>query len=382
MPDLESGLERLRSHMEAATAAVQLELHGLRATLFTTEPRAREALFTVFGRQAHVKDAGEPDAAAWRVGCLRSDELYDAWSRRFDSAVSAGCPVAEVRRWDGDSTALRADLADHVAVVRHATPFTGITVFAQPVRLSAYVMPAAERPSIHHVEHLVKYPLRVGCWTGGGVEAHSATCLYRGRGIVMMGFRHSGKTTLAMHLLSRGGGLLGSDLGLLRGAPGGLAAAAIPSVCRIAAETIEDNAFLRASILSSPHSQDHLRGRVYFDGKHELYPPALDDLFGRSVSVAACAADLIVFPRFSRERGGQRLCWLPVDEARALVRERLVTDKPLPDWLPFEEVRARAEIEARWLDGLVARLPPVARLEFGREATLDWREIDEAVDGA
>ena len=382
MPDLDGGLERLRSHMEAATAAVQVELHGQRATLLTTEPRARETLFSVFGRQARVTDAGRPDAAGWRVGCLRSDELYHAWSRRFESAVSAGCPVTEVRRWDGDPAALRADLADHVAVVRHTTPFTGITVFAQPMRLSAYLLPAAEQPSVHHVEHLVKYPLRVGCWTAGGVEAHSATCRYRDRGVVMMGFRHSGKTTLAMHLLSRGGGLLGSDLVLLRAGPGGLAAAAIPAVCRIAAETIEDNAYLRASVPSSPHGPDHLRGRVFFDGKHELYPPALDDLFGRPVAVATCAADLIVFPGFSRDRAGQRLRWLPAHEAQVLVRERLVTDKPLPDWLPFAEVHARAGIEARSLDGLVERLPPVAQLEFGREDTLDWGEIDEAVDGA
>src|SRR5262245_49590217 len=103
--------------MEAATTTVHIDLHGQRAALSTTEPRARETLFYVFGRQAQVMDAGRPDPAGWRVGCLRSDELYRDWSRRFESAVSAGCPVAEVRRWDGDPASLRADLADHVAVV-------------------------------------------------------------------------------------------------------------------------------------------------------------------------------------------------------------------------------------------------------------------------
>jgi len=359
-----------------------VELHGVRSGLLTADPSAREAMSYVFGSQAEVLPGARPETGDWRVACIRSDDLHGLWSRHWEAAAGSGSPLVEVRRWDGDPTALRADWPDRTSVVRHRDPFVGLTVFAEPLELAAYVLPEDEPLNIHHLEHLLKYTLRVRCWRAGGVEVHAATCVYRNRGIVMMGSRRSGKTTLALHLVSRGGRLLGSDLALLWDANGdGVAIRAVPAVCRIASETIEDNAYLREAMARFPHGDDYLKGPVFFDQKYELYPPALDSVFGHPVNASGARADLIVLPRFSVERERQRITWLAPEAARPLVRERLLEDKPLPDWLPFGEVLRRRELEARWIDGLIESLPPVVQIEFGREGSLDWRELDELVEG-
>jgi hypothetical protein len=381
LPDVRRELRRLLSVIETLPSAGVVELHGVRSTLFTADPRATRALPYVFGRQAQIQNGAGPRAEGWRVGCIRSDELVRAWSEHWERAAASGPEPVEIRRWDGDPVALRADWPEQIAVVRHRSPFTGLTVFARPLELAAYVLPEAEPLSIHHLEHLLKYTLRVRCWRAGGVEVHAATGVYRDRGIVMMGSRRSGKTTLAMHLLSRGGSLLGSDLALLwDGTGGGPAIRAIPAVCRIASETIADNRYLRAAMARVPPGDDYLEGPVFFDEKYELYPPALDSVFGHPVNASDARADLIVLPRFSVERARQRITPVPPEPARALVRDRLVNDKPLPDWLPFDEVLRRTEIEAGWIDAIVARLPPVVELEFGREDSLDWDELDELVE--
>ena len=378
MPDLGRDLRPLESVVDSLPSAGVVDLHGVRSALLSADPTARRALAYVFGNQAQVLAEEPPAPDEWRVACIRSDDLYDVWSRAWESPEP---PPVEITRWDGDSVALRADWPGGVSVVRHSQPFVGLTVFAEPLRLAAYVLPEDERLSIHHLEHLLKYTLRVRCWGAGGVEVHAATCVYRDRGLLLMGTRRSGKTTLAMHVVSRGGFLLGSDLALLRDGNGdGLGLRAIPAVCRIAPEAVADNTRLREGMAHVSAGDDYLNGPVFFDEKYELYPPALDAVFGHPVSRAAASADLVVFPRFSVERTRQRVAWLEPETASELIRGRLVADKPLPDWLPFREVLARSEIEAEWIDRLVTGLPPVAEIEFGREETLDWEQIDELVE--
>jgi hypothetical protein len=378
LPDLGRDLRPLESVVDSLPSAGVVDLHGARSALLTADPTARRALFYVFGNQTQVVADAPPQGDDWRVACIRSDDLHDVWSRAWERAEP---PLVEITRWDGDPVALRGDWPDGVSIVRHREPFVGLTVFAEPLRLAAYVLPEDERLSIHHLEHLLKYTLRVRCWGAGGVEVHAATCVYRDRGLLLMGTRKSGKTTLAMHVVSRGGYLLGSDLALLcDGSGDGLALRAIPAVCRIAPETVADNTRLREGMAHVSAGDDYLNGPVFFDEKYELYPPALDAVFGQPVSRAAAGADLVVFPRFSVDRTRQRVAWLELETARELIRERLVADKPLPDWLPFRQVLERSEIEAEWIDRLVAGLPPVAELEFGREETLDWDEIDELVE--
>jgi hypothetical protein len=381
LPDIQVDLERLRTSIEECRGAVHVDLHGARSRLSTSDPRARRAVHYVFGRQADVEDVAVSDGEAWRVGCIRSDALCREWSKRCEAATVSGVEPIEVRRWDGDPVALRTDWPGHVAVIRHRTPFNGVTVFAEPLRTAAYILPEGEPLSIHHLEHLCKYTLRVQLWRAGGVEAHAATTVYRDRGIVMMGVRRSGKTTLQMHLLSHGGYMMGCDLTQLWPVGEEVEIRAIPAITRISAETIEDNAFLRESMTRARTGDDYLEGPVFFDEKYELYAPTLDSVFGRPVNVGRHRADLIVLPRFSTDQTRQRVTWLPTEAASGLVRDRLVNDKPLPDWLPFSEVPHRSVIEAGPIDGLMARLPPVAQLEFGREDTLDWSEIDRMVDG-
>jgi hypothetical protein len=378
LPDLGRDLRPLESVVDSLPSAGVVDLHGVRSALLTADPTARRALHYVFGNQAEVLADAAPARDDWRVACIRSDDLHDVWSREWERAAG---PRVEITRWDGDFTALRADWPDGVSVVRHTEPFVGLTIFAEPIRLAVYLLPEDERLSIHHLEHLLKYTLRVRCWRAGGVEVHAATCVYRDRGLLLMGERKSGKTTLAMHVVSRGGYLLGSDLALLCDGNGdGLALRAIPAVCRIAPETVADNTRLREGMAHVSTGDDYLNGPVFFDEKYELYPPALDAVFGHPVSRAAASADLVVLPRFGVDHTRQKVAWLEPDAARELIRERLVGDKPLPDWLPFREVLERTEIEAASIDRFVASLPPVAELEFGREDTLDWDEIDELVE--
>ena len=202
---------------------------------------------------------------------------------------------------------------------------------------------------------------------------------YRNRGLAIIGPKGAGKTTLAMHLLARGGMLLGSDMGSLRAGRGRLQAFAVPHMCRITPATARDNLQLNR-LLHERLATDHLDGPVFFGGKIELYAPGVNAVFERPLHVTALAVDALLFPNFSAGCDRLDLKQIPWNAAWPLLLDRLTNDPPLAEWLPFEEVRNR---DALWrgalLDWNSLNLSAV-EIEFGDRDTLDWQAIDRLVD--
>jgi hypothetical protein len=374
--------DRLLADLEATAERDllrRIDLHGALVDVCAADEEAPAVLDFVFGRQATL---GPPDALAapWRVAAVRSDAQYEGWRREHAAHARGG--TVPVKRWGGDFLAERVDLPDGVSLVDHREPFVGVTVFAADSRLVAYVRPEDRPLNVPHFEHSCKYPLRVQHWPRGRVEVHAAACSYRGRGVLLMGFRRAGKTTLAMHLMRRGGAMAGSDLGLLSADRGAWCLEAVPHMCRITPETVADSAFLRDALAPfGAMDGSYLDGPVLFDAKIELYAGALDAVFGRPASIARSRIDLVVLPAFDparRER--QRFEPLEPGAAGAEIARRLASDRPLPDWLPVDEVRRCDGLDAEAVQRLAACLPPAVGFSFGPSATLDWEAFDAEFD--
>ena len=366
-------LERLVTRHHLAT----LSLHGVSVGVSSDDRAALGALQFVFSSQADVRAPTQP--AAWRVGSFRSNRLTERWSQ-LHSATARAISSREVRRWGGDSPAKRIDVTDELSIVLHTQPFPGLTVFSRPRKMLVYLRRETMPLNIPHFEHSSKYPLRIQNWARRKIEIHAAACRYRGRGLLLIGFRRAGKTTLAMHLLARGGFMVGSDLGLLSAGSSGWLLEAIPHMCRIAPATAEDNDSLRAALARFSGNLDYLDGPVSFDSKIELYAGAMEMVFGRPVNRSRTSIEMLVFPEFDLGCSKPVLTAIEESCAKRTVHDRLRHDKPLPDWLPFTEVECRETLEAPTITALKLAQPPAFAYRFGRASTMSWNEFDAAVD--
>jgi hypothetical protein len=365
----------------AATHRIaQIDLHGVSVCVFSSATNDVGVLDAVFGSQARVTEPRFGTDAGWRVGAIGDDAFYQTWLRLYEEYLAGPTTPIEVKRWGGDSLAAEVRPAATAAIIKHDRPFRGLSVFSEPRRLAVYLRPASEQLNIPHFEHLSKYALRVQHWRQGKLEVHGAACSYRGRGILLMGFRRSGKTTLAMHLLSRGGLIIGSDLALLASDRDWFVEA-VPHMCRITRETIADNVLLERALRPFAGNRDYLKGPVFFDAKFELYANAMNIVFSRQMQVPKSRIDAVLFPRFSLDARNHSIRPMTPPQAASLVRERLLTDKPLPDWLPFTEVLQRESLQRPALERLIATLPRTAAIEFGKSNSFDWTRFDADFDG-
>lgn len=328
--------------------------------------------------------AGPASAGTWTIFALSSGDYETQLAELRAGLKDRDGTESLADYWRGDYVARHIGGAAAISAIHHAEPFEGVTVFDAAARVVTYVYPAATEMFLPHLEHLVTHILRVEGWGRGFVDVHGAFVRFRGKGVALIGPRKAGKTSLAMHLLSRGGALLGSDMAQIRpDAQGDIEAASIPHLCRITRETIWDNGLLAVAIGNTgDQNDDYLGGVLFSHGKYELYDPSLDQVFRRPVGISTMKLNAILFPHFAVDTSRHEAAAINGDTGKRRLINSIVTDRPLADWLPFDLAdRARGE-EAlgRCLnsgDGAI----PAYDFRFGRESSLDWGEINALFDG-
>lgn len=274
-----------------------------------------------------------------------------------------------VRRWPGDDEALRYDLCAGECVVVHDLPFRGLTFFSRDERRIRYVRPSAEL-DVRHTEHVAKYPLRVQLREAGFSQAHAAACRYQGSGMLFIGQKGRGKSTLLVQAMGHGAQQVGNDMGYIRPLPdGGCEMVAFPHMTRLASGTINDSQRVRAVLGSIQRTGDYLSSPVLVGGKEEIYYPTLKRIWGPAPVCRRTSLDLIVFPHFDIHRGTASAVPLGQDEAGQRLRHHLMTDSPLPDWLPFHAEDELDQIATHTTERLIANAPRACELHFGPSAT-------------
>lgn len=350
----------------------------------TDHPGVEPMLRHAFGCHAAVDPLASSALAGdrWRIRVLVSAE-YEARLAELGRGPEGEETVGLAVYWRNDFRARRASGRPGYSVVHHTAPFEGVTLFEAERKTITCLFPAGSPIYIPHLEHLVGHVLRLEGWERGFVDVHAAFVRYRGKGVALIGPRMAGKTSLAMHLLSRGGELLGSDMAQIRvGARGGVEAVSIPHMCRITRETIRDNAWLGAAVNDDwDRNDDYMSGPLFSHGKYELYDPSLDLVFRRSVGIPAMVLDAILFPRFEVDAPRHEASPTVRTEGQRRLIRSIMTDRPLADWLPFdlaERQRGEAELERRLSFGEAAI--PAYDFRFGQEGSLEWPEIDALFD--
>lgn len=359
----------------------QVTLHGQPLHICSNERDTGAILHFLFGRQSEVRGNRLGSTAAqdqpWRLAILSSSAVFQG----FDpcAEISPSGDFADLKcYWRPDFPSAFLFLSPDFTVVRHTAPFKGLTILLGKERLLVYVRPEAEPAFIPHIETVAGYLWRVGLWQTGHVDVHSAMVRHRGCGLVMIGPKRAGKTSLAMHFLARGADLLGSDFGEVSVDPQGrLQAFAVPHICRITPETIADNAVLSGAIdISRRDNFVYSVGPVYSHGKFEFFAPGLDDLFQRPVNIRSMPVDLLIFPKFSRDLDRIEITPIPQDIARSRLIESISHDRPLADWLPLPEVVSRKARERDLLTALKDVPVRACQVAFGQEPSLDWTVLD------
>ncbi|MBA9036823.1 MULTISPECIES: phosphoenolpyruvate carboxykinase (ATP) [Rhizobium] len=365
----------------ACTRHFKVNLHGHSVIFSFQDEDLNKILLFLFGSQAEITQVPtlqlDSDQTMWRIAILASDAIFEGWKNVGEVVPQAAFSQLK-SYWRPDFAAAFLALTPDLTVVRHKEPFAGLTMLVPDERLIIYVRPRSEPIFVPHVDTLAGYIWRCAMWRDGSVDLHSATVSHLGCGIVIIGPKMAGKTSLAMHFLAHGAQLLGSDFCEIAVAHDGrLRAKAIPQICRITPETVSDNAVLSGAIdVKCRFGTSYREGVVFSHGKFEFFAPGVDVIFERPVNIVSMSVDLIIFPKFSRELERQRITSLNGQIACEKLATAILHDRPLADWLPLPEVASRASLEAPTLSRL-ADIPVKAfQMEFGQEPSLDWAELD------
>jgi hypothetical protein len=335
---------------------------------------------TILGPYCEITEPAPAQAADWTVASAEVAELVDGTDRLVKRCADAGIPPSPVRRWPGDIDADRYDLGPELTFVVHRRPFTGLTVLARADRTLHYLR-SGPGFNASHTEHVLKYPLRTTLRQSGFAQVHAAGAVFRGRGLLLMGEKASGKSTLLAQLLLRGAAQVSNDLSFVwPAADGKLDMIAFPHITRVAPGTVEDNPVLRVGLAREERTGDYLCSPVFSGGKEEFYFPVLERLWGRNPICRRAALDAIVIPTFDLRCTAASSEPLSTAERDAMVRRCVVDDPPLPDWLPFLSGAQLRVLATRAADALLRREPPAYRVRFGPASTDPVRAVEQVVD--
>ncbi len=372
---------------------VAIEIGGQGIRFWSDDERGIEVARTILGPYCDITALGGPPDGRpqraggqhppfpprWTVTSARVDALPERIRALADLLARSGLTPLTVKRWPGDFDAARYDLPGGWSVVIHDRPFTGLTIFC-PDECELHYLRADTAWDASHTEHVLKYPLRTTLRQAGLAQVHAAGCVFGGRGLLIMGEKASGKSTLLAHLMTTGADQVSNDLSFVAvAAPDGPRMIAFPHITRMGPGTVGDNAALRTGLAAELRTGDYLRSPVFNGGKEEFYFPVLERIWGRNPIARQAPLDAILFPALDLDCRAASARPVTAAERDERVRRALVTDPPLPDWLPFlpaSGFRALAEAAA---DALLASDPPAYEVHYGSGASDPGRAIAQCL---
>jgi hypothetical protein len=143
---------------------------------------------------------------------------------------------------------------------------------------------------------------------------------------------------------------------------------------------VRDNSLLNQAIGSLfNQNEDYVKGPVFFGGKFELYASTLDRVFGHKSQIQSMQVNAVVFPNFRMDALHQKIKFIGPAGIQRFVNS-IKTDRPVPDWLPFPEILGLEQIEQQSICRVEASEVSAFELEFGSSTSLNWNEIDAAID--
>jgi hypothetical protein len=375
-------VESTRGHAHS----VLISVGGRSVRFWSDHPGGIHVARTVLGPYCDVTEldgTGTPNGNPydlWTVTSARVDGLAAEMVRLTERCAAASISPMPVRRWPGDFPSDRYDLADGYAVVVHWRPFVGMAVFSRDDRELHYLRPDSAF-DVSNTEHVLKYPLRTMLRQAGLSQVHAAGCVFGGRGILIMGEKGSGKSTLLAQFMSRGAQQVSNDLSFVRVTSGGrLEMIAFPHITRMAPGTVMANKMLREGLAREKRTGDYLRSPVFNGGKEEFYFPVLERIWGKDPVCRLAPLDVVVFPAFDLECTATASEPLPDSERDDRIRQSLVDDPPLPDWLPFMSDAEFRSLAAAAAEALLQRDPPAYELRFGPDTADPVEEVERILE--
>jgi hypothetical protein len=379
--EVSASIRRLLDSAHPRRYAVGVTLAGCGVRFSSDLQGGIDVARTILGPYCAITDGTPPGGVGWTVISALVDDLPAAIERLEAQLSEAGLAASQIRRWAGDFAADRYDLAGGRCVIVHRRPFTGLDVFSRDDR-ELYYLRAEPGFDVPHTEHVIKYPLRVMLREAGFAQVHAAACRFRGKGLLYLGEKGRGKSTLLVQTMGRGARQVGNDMGYLRpAAGGGCEMIAFPHMTRVAEGTVSDSERLRTGLAREAKTGDYLRSPVFNGGKEEFYFPVLQRIWGADPVCRRTPVDLIVFPALDLTCTAAAATPVPAGQVRARLIESAINDPPLPDWLPFhtgEELHALVASAARQV---AACAPAAVELRFGPSFTDPVSAIEDVLNG-
>lgn len=187
-----------------------------------------------------------------------------------------------------------------------------------------------ERAAMYFTARLVRQAMTAELLQAGAIYAHTAAVTIEGRGVLISGHRHHGKTTTALALLRHAAGhFVSNDRMLLASRNGAVVGHAWPSHIRAGVGTLlayPDLADLVPFRLRATSEQE----RWTVTEKVSVEPTEFTRLLSEGkVSSAPCTPELMIWPDIGPQHRRLRVQRVDPDEVRdTLVRTRLFMDDP------------------------------------------------------
>jgi HprK-related kinase B len=235
--------------------------------------------------------------AGWRVRvATNASALIERLRRYFEPFVAADhddpdCRIVAVEAPDGDlglTYTLKArergkskikeewvDLVGGGRVIRKRT--TGMIFAFGGATHVAYGRCAANDNQVINfiISRYIQWRLH-----RGGMLYHAAGAIVDGRGLAMAGFSGMGKSTLALHLMSRGATFVSNDRLIVERRDDRLAMYGVPKLPRINPGTAMHNADLRHILSREDMARFGAMGREELWGHEEKYDVFIDEAYG------------------------------------------------------------------------------------------------------
>lgn len=184
-----------------------------------------------------------------------------------------------------------------------------------------------EEVDLAHIHHMIKYPLRHLLAQDGYVSIHaSGVAINETDGILFVGPKGAGKTSILMEVLSSGCSTLGNDTVLLSLMNNKVYGTAWPHMYRLGKGTVNHNVHL--------HGYDFSPFKTAVDGKIELYIDVLNKVFKRPITKSNIEIKAVVEVKLVLNEDKIYLTCLNKSETKELIKERLLNDRFATGWLP------------------------------------------------